>query len=115
MFERWGPDGNGSGKKYRSAPVKRKNMPLITPLLFQKNTIFTGVFGCIKCLISSLSNRRNLTCSLKTVVPNGKITGAPMFVKQFNIVFVIVWVIEYLNLRFICNLVLEIWDFTVFV
>jgi hypothetical protein len=44
-------------------------------------------------------------------MPSGIITGRPGAVKPYFATEVNVLDIEYCNLRFICNLVLEIWDF----
>jgi hypothetical protein len=58
-------------------------------------------------------NSKFQTNDLSTVVPNGIITGRLRFEKRCDSTAVNVLVIEYCNLRFICNLVLEIWDFIV--
>ena len=54
---------------------------------------------------------RNSKYKLITLVLNSIITGGPGFAKRCNKIVMNVLVIEYFNLRFICNLVLEIWDF----
>jgi hypothetical protein len=41
----------------------------------------------------------------------GSITGLPEFAKGCDVIVGNVLVIEYCNLKFICNLMLEIWDF----
>jgi len=48
-----------------------------------------------------------------TDLPDGIITGRPGFVKRYDRSVVKVLVIEYWNLVFICDLVLEICDFMV--
>ena len=48
-----------------------------------------------------------------TAVPNSMIADRPGLAKRCDTTLVNVLVIEYLDLRFICNLLLEIWDFTV--
>jgi len=46
-------------------------------------------------------------------MPNGIIAGRLGFAKRCDTTVMSVLVIENWNLRFICNLVLEIWDFIV--
>jgi len=46
-----------------------------------------------------------------TVVPSDIMTGRSGFAKPCDKILMDVMVIEHWNLRFICNLMLEIWDF----
>jgi hypothetical protein len=56
-------------------------------------------------------NSKVKTNDPSTFMLNGIITGRPRFAKRCDTTVVNVLVIEYCNLRFICNLVFEIWDF----
>ena len=56
-------------------------------------------------------NSKSQTSDSPTEVPVGTTTGKPGYQNRCNTHIMIVWVIEYWDLRFICNLVLEIWDF----
>jgi hypothetical protein len=60
------------------------------------------------------SNDPNSKCETSdpsALVPNGIITGRPEFTMRCDTTVMNVLVIEYWNLKFICDLVLEIWDF----
>jgi hypothetical protein len=56
-------------------------------------------------------NSKLQTSDQSADMPNRVIKGIPAFAAQMDATVVSVLVIEYWNLRFICNLVLEIWDF----
>jgi len=44
-------------------------------------------------------------------VPNGAVSGESIITKRCDTTLIKILVIEYWDLRFICNLVLDFWDF----
>ncbi len=82
------------------------------PKWFDKLTTLSQVEGQIPMTHPPSAGQTN---DPSTVVLNGIITGRPRFAKRCDTTAVIVLVIEYCNLRFICNLALEIWDFNTLV